>query len=193
MEWIEGRDLDTLVADEHSSIGARLDLFEQIAEGVIHAHQQRVIHGDLKPSNVRVADDGRVCLVDFGVARLIAEDDEAEPQPFKAMTPAFDEEPVVTPMEITSITCDTGSETVRTRIELGEEGHVLMHDAGQVWLIEVNLTRFDIPGGKREHVYPEEEETTVSLARNGDIEGYYQFQLHGELEGMYVVEMDISC
>ena len=89
MEWVEGRDLDSFVDEQHATLAERLDLFEQIAKGVIHAHQQRVIHGDLKPSNIRVADDGRVCLVDFGVARLIAEDEEAEPQPFKAMTPAF--------------------------------------------------------------------------------------------------------
>jgi len=33
----------------------------------------------------------------------------------------------------------------------------------------------------------------VALAHNGDIAGYYQFQLYGELAGMYVIEMDISC
>jgi len=89
MEWIEGRDLDVFVKEECPDLGGRLDLFEQIALGVGHAHQQRVIHGDLKPSNVRVADNGRVCLVDFGVARLIAEGDVSDSQSFKALTPAF--------------------------------------------------------------------------------------------------------
>jgi len=89
MEWIEGRDLDVFVTEECPDLDGRLDLFDQIAEGVVHAHQQRVIHGDLKPSNIRVADDGRVCLVDFGVARLIAEGEEPDSQSFKALTPAF--------------------------------------------------------------------------------------------------------
>ncbi|TVQ29729.1 MAG: serine/threonine protein kinase [Wenzhouxiangella sp.] len=89
MEWVEGRDLDTFVNENSPDLSQRLDLFEQMAEGVVHAHQQRVIHGDLKPSNVRVADDGRVCLVDFGVARLIAEDDEPESSSCRALTPAF--------------------------------------------------------------------------------------------------------
>ncbi len=89
MEWIEGRDLDVFVLEETPDLAMRLDLFEQIAEAVAHAHQQRVVHGDLKPSNVRVADDGRVCLVDFGVARLMVEGKESAPQAFKALTPAF--------------------------------------------------------------------------------------------------------
>ena len=89
MEWIEGRDLDRYVDEENLNLGERLDLFEQMAEGVAHAHQQRVVHGDLKPSNVRVADDGRVCLIDFGVARLIAEGEGMEDSSFNALTPAF--------------------------------------------------------------------------------------------------------
>ena len=89
MEWIAGRDLDAVIDEDSPNLPARLALFEQMAEGVVHAHQQRVIHGDLKPTNVRVADDGRVCLVDFGVARLIADDDEIESPDCQALTPAF--------------------------------------------------------------------------------------------------------
>ena len=89
MEWIEGRDLDRFVTENSPGVNVRLDLFEQIAEGVAHAHQQRVIHGDLKPSNIRVDNDGRVRLVDFGVARLITEAEEPDQHEFKALTPAF--------------------------------------------------------------------------------------------------------
>lgn len=89
MEWIEGRDLDRYVDEENPTLDERLDLFEQMAEGVAHAHQQRVVHGDLKPSNVRVADDARVCLIDFGVARLVAEGEGLMDQSVNALTPAF--------------------------------------------------------------------------------------------------------
>lgn len=115
---------------------------------------------------------------------------------FYSKTPA-DDAPVVSPMEIAGITCDTDSETVQTRVDLGEEGHVLVRDdhrwSDPAWLIEVNLARLDIPGGKRDNIHPEREDAGLTLARNGDVEGHYQFQLYGDLEGMYAVEMDIRC
>lgn len=89
MEWIEGRDLDEFVAEVVLTLDVRLDLFEQIAEAVAHAHQRRVVHGDLKPANIRVTESGQVRLVDFGVARLIMEGDVAADNPVKALTPAF--------------------------------------------------------------------------------------------------------
>lgn len=115
---------------------------------------------------------------------------------YYSKTPA-DDEPVVTPMEITGISCDTDSDTVQTRVDLGEEGYVLVRDdhrwSDPAWLIEVNLARLDIPGGKRDNIHPERETASLTLDRNGDIEGHYQFQLYGDMEGMYAVELDISC
>lgn len=115
---------------------------------------------------------------------------------FHSKTPA-DAQPVSTPMEIADISCDTASGTVQTRIDLGEEGHILVRDdhrySGPAWLIEVDLSHLDILGGKRDNIHPEREEATLTLERNGDVKGHHQFQLHGDLKGMYVVEMDIRC
>ncbi len=112
---------------------------------------------------------------------------------FHSKTPS-DDDPVSTPLEITGISCDGGSETAQTRVDLGEEGHVLVrNDPRGSMLIEVDLARLDILGGKREHLYPDRDEVTLALERNGSISGHYQFRLFGELEGMYVVEMDIQC
>ena len=52
----------------------RLRLFVQICEAVHHAHIKAVIHRDLKPSNVMVRSDERAVILDFGVARLAADD-----------------------------------------------------------------------------------------------------------------------
>lgn len=89
MEWIAGQDLDTYVEDHDCDVPNRLDLFEQIAEAVGHAHQRQIIHGDLKPANVRVTKSGSVRLVDFGVARLVREDDDVDSGLSSALTPAF--------------------------------------------------------------------------------------------------------
>lgn len=110
---------------------------------------------------------------------------------------AANDEAVSTPLEITGIACDSDTDMVRTRIDLGEEGHVLVQDARRgsnpMWLVVIDLARLGIAGGKRENIYPERDNVTLALARNGDVTGHYQFQLHGELKGMYVVEMDIQC
>lgn len=45
------------------------DLFRQLASGVAYLHERGVIHGDLKPSNILLADDGRPIVSDFGIAK----------------------------------------------------------------------------------------------------------------------------
>lgn len=87
MEWVPGQDLS-----EHDRVltqDQRLDLFMALADAVAHAHQRSVVHGDIKPANVRLGADGRVRLLDFGVARLVLAEQGDEGEPVKALTPAF--------------------------------------------------------------------------------------------------------
>jgi non-specific serine/threonine protein kinase/serine/threonine-protein kinase len=87
MAWIEGRDLDAHLAAERPSLVARLDLFNQVAEAVAHAHRRLVVHRDLKPSNVRVTAEGRAVLLDFGIAKLVAGAEDLRTRAL--MTPAY--------------------------------------------------------------------------------------------------------
>lgn len=68
MDYIEGTTLEKYV--EKRPRRERLELFVQLCDAVHHAHQKGVIHRDLKPTNVMVRADGRVVVLDFGVARL---------------------------------------------------------------------------------------------------------------------------
>lgn len=88
MEWIEGADLADWVAAGPDAPDAidRLRMFAQLADAVGQAHRRRIVHGDIKPANVRIAADGRPRLLDFGIARLVGQDDADE---FGALTPAF--------------------------------------------------------------------------------------------------------
>jgi non-specific serine/threonine protein kinase/serine/threonine-protein kinase len=74
MELIEGRPLDQYLAEEQLGIRARLALMVKIAEAVHHAHQQGVIHRDLKPGNILVDSTGQPKILDFGVARVTGAD-----------------------------------------------------------------------------------------------------------------------
>jgi eukaryotic-like serine/threonine-protein kinase len=88
MEWIEGTDLGDWLAREQPDLETRLKLFEYIAEAVAHAHQRLIVHGDIKPNNIRIRNDGSIKLMDFGVARLL-NSGEVDQTDLRALTPAF--------------------------------------------------------------------------------------------------------
>ena len=72
MEWVPGRALSEVIGRETGPIPwerAR-PLVAPILDAVEHAHSRGVVHRDLKPDNIRVTPDGRVKVLDFGIARL---------------------------------------------------------------------------------------------------------------------------
>ncbi len=81
MEYVEGEPI-TLYCDRHGlSVTARVRLLRQVCAAVQHAHQNLVVHRDLKPGNILVTDDGTVKLLDFGIARLLREGEGSEQLP----------------------------------------------------------------------------------------------------------------
>ncbi len=75
MELLEGEDLKDVIARSGlSDLWAKIDVMDQICDGLAYAHAQRVVHRDLKPANIRVLPNGRVKIMDFGLARLDTSD-----------------------------------------------------------------------------------------------------------------------
>ncbi|HEY0747610.1 MAG TPA: protein kinase [Steroidobacteraceae bacterium] len=71
MEFVEGRSITEYCAITKATLDERLRLFLQVCDAVAYAHRNLVVHRDLKPSNILVTGDGRVKLLDFGIAKLL--------------------------------------------------------------------------------------------------------------------------
>ena len=73
MEWVDGVPVDRWCEENHASVEERLRLFMKICGAVHTAHQNLVVHRDLKPGNILVTADGEPKLLDFGIAKLLDE------------------------------------------------------------------------------------------------------------------------
>src|SRR6056297_2269140 len=74
MEYVSGKPLNELkldYTDRKIPEGKVIELGVQIAEGLSHAHNNRVIHKDIKPQNIMVADNGLIKIMDFGISEAL--------------------------------------------------------------------------------------------------------------------------
>ncbi|HMJ05922.1 MAG TPA: protein kinase [Chthoniobacterales bacterium] len=76
MEYVDGVRLTDFVLAHNFSLGERIQLFLKICAAVQFAHQNLVVHRDLKPGNILVTPEGEPKLLDFGVAKLLRADDD---------------------------------------------------------------------------------------------------------------------
>jgi serine/threonine protein kinase len=69
MEHVDGVPIDEYCNRLRADVVQRVRLFLQVCEAVAYLHDQAIVHRDLKPSNILVTSDGRVKLLDFGIAK----------------------------------------------------------------------------------------------------------------------------
>lgn len=76
MEFVEGLNLHHIIRGGDLTADRALELMGQICDAVHFAHSKGIVHGDIKPANIIVDEDGRAKLTDFGLARLVEHEGE---------------------------------------------------------------------------------------------------------------------
>jgi len=89
MELLEGESLASLLRRERPGLRRTLEILGGVAAGLAHAHAHHIVHRDLKPSNVLITREGRVKLLDFGLAHLMSGESPLVPHLPTAGTPAY--------------------------------------------------------------------------------------------------------
>jgi eukaryotic-like serine/threonine-protein kinase len=94
LEYVDGDRIDRYFDSQKLTVAERIRAFLPVCEAVAYAHTQLVVHRDLKPSNILVTRDGVVKLLDFGIAKLLAESSDEQATELtqvvgRAFTPDF--------------------------------------------------------------------------------------------------------
>jgi serine/threonine protein kinase len=81
LELVEGEDLKERLTRGAIPVDEALEIAEQVAQALEEAHDKGIVHRDLKPANVKITPEGKVKVLDFGLAK-------ACPSPRPSLTPA---------------------------------------------------------------------------------------------------------
>jgi Tol biopolymer transport system component len=91
LELVEGEDLKARLARGPIPVAEAIEIAEQVAEALEEAHNKGIVHRDLKPANVKLTTDGKVKVLDFGLAKAWAGDssDVRSSPPMISQTPTL--------------------------------------------------------------------------------------------------------
>ncbi|MGH9387087.1 MAG: protein kinase domain-containing protein, partial [Vicinamibacterales bacterium] len=143
MEFIPGKGLDQLAAEGGLSDDAVRQLGIQLADGLAALHQHGMVHRDLKPSNLRLTPDGRLKILDFGLARLLQPVTSVVTETFDSAVEFAGTLPYMAPEQVKGEPIDARTDIYAAGAVLYElaTGRRLFPDAGRAELVGAILGR----------------------------------------------------
>jgi serine/threonine protein kinase len=78
MELLTGKNLHTIINNKSLTHAQLVEVFNKVCDAVAYAHSRQIIHLDLKPDNIQVGEYGEVHLCDWGLAKILTDDDDMD-------------------------------------------------------------------------------------------------------------------
>jgi serine/threonine protein kinase len=167
LEHIEGEHIDSYCDQQKLGIAARIRLFLDVLAAIAHAHANLIVHRDLKPPNILVRHDGKVKLLDFGIAKLLQDEDQPGTtlqtlEGGRAMTPEY-----AAPEQLMGAAATIGTDVYALGVLL----YVLLtgfHPAGDGPLTHAALVKaiLDAEPARPSHIVAPTKETADITSRN---------------------------
>ncbi len=114
MELLDGKDLKKIIEEKTPmSLEQKLSIIAQVAEGMAHAHNNGILHRDIKPGNIHISPSGNAKILDFGIAHIPAS--SLTESGVRLGTPMY-----MSPEQIRGLKCDSRSDIFSTGIVMYE-------------------------------------------------------------------------
>lgn len=175
MEYVPGVTLSQRIADHNLREKEFTALGLQLVEGLAAAHEQHVIHRDLKPHNLRLTPDGRLKILDFGLAKLTQPATQEAETESKTWTLAGTL-PYMSPEQLQGETVDERSDIWAVGAVLYEmaTGHAAFHEKTATATADAILHKPVVPPGRLAHELSRRGEEIVLKCLEKDPENRYQ-------------------